>query len=313
MCSWAELWGVILALQANDGVHLGVDNLGVVRHVGRILDGWASSRPCELLPDGDLLLLIERMLHLRGFNTARISKVKGHADEALVRAGAVRGSDKLGNDRADEAADFGRRRVPWWVVDARRIFSGVCSRWRPMSLYCIVSLLLFLGLWLIMMVVLVLVPILMSGRLEVLLRSDGLRCGIGLFLPGPSGLWVGSGVAVAATPTTCRDIEVWPYSVGMLVKWVAFLHSLHWLADGCSLGVGGVSYVALLILYEIWAGERLELEKAVPRCRRPGRSISVSAVPFGPGTDIWRSCRFIGALFRGLQDLPFGLRRLFLV
>ena len=60
---------------------------------------------------------------------------------------------------------------------------------------------------------------------------------------------------------------------------------------------------------ELWAGERLELEKAVPRYRRPGRPISVSAVPFGPGTDIWRSCRFIGALFRGLRDLPFGLRR----
>ena len=81
----AELWGVILALQANDGVHLGVDNLGVVRHVGRILDGRVSSRPCELLLDGDLLLLIERMLHIRGLNTVRISKVKGHADEALVR------------------------------------------------------------------------------------------------------------------------------------------------------------------------------------------------------------------------------------
>ena len=71
----------------------------------------------------------------------------------------------------------------------------------------------------------------------------------------------------------------------------------------------GVSYVELLILYELWAGERLELEKAVPRYRRPGRSISVSAVPYGPGTDIWRSCGFLGALFRGLRDLPFGLQR----
>ena len=35
----AELWGVILALQASCGVHLGVDNLNVVRHVGRLLDG----------------------------------------------------------------------------------------------------------------------------------------------------------------------------------------------------------------------------------------------------------------------------------
>ena len=53
-----ELWGVVLALQANDGVHLGVGNLGVVRHVGRILDDRVSSRPCELLPDGDLLFLL---------------------------------------------------------------------------------------------------------------------------------------------------------------------------------------------------------------------------------------------------------------
>ena len=41
------------------------------------------------------------------------------------------------------------------------------------------------------------------------------------------------------------------------------------------------------------AGERLSLEKAHPRYLRPGRPISVSAVPFGPGIDIWRSCRFI--------------------
>ena len=121
----AELWCVILALQANDGVHLGVDNLGVVRHVGRILDGRVSSRPCELLPDGDLFLLIERMLHFRGLNIVCISKVKGHADEAMVRAGAVRDLDRLGNKGADEAADFGRRGVPWWVTDAGRKFSGL--------------------------------------------------------------------------------------------------------------------------------------------------------------------------------------------
>ena len=126
-----------------------------------------------------------------------------------------------------------------------------------------------------------------------------MRCGIGLFLPGPPDLWVGSWISVAVTPISCRDIEVWPFSVGMLVKWVSFLSSLHWAADECNLGVGGVSYVELLMLCELWAGERLQLEKAVPRYRRPGRSISVSGVPVGPGTDIWRSCRFLGALFRG--------------
>ena len=65
----------------------------------------------------------------------------------------------------------------------------------------------------------------------------------------------------------------------------------------------------LLILGELWAGERLSLGKAHPRYLRPGRPISVSAFPFGPGIDIWRSCRFIGALVRSLRLLPGGLGR----
>ena len=36
----AELWGVVLALQCSSAVHLGVDNLIVVRHVSRIF-GWS--------------------------------------------------------------------------------------------------------------------------------------------------------------------------------------------------------------------------------------------------------------------------------
>ena len=70
----AELWGVILALQSSGAVHLGVDNVGVVRHVCRSLDGRCCSVPFELVKDGDLLVLIERMLHLRGLDTVRISK-----------------------------------------------------------------------------------------------------------------------------------------------------------------------------------------------------------------------------------------------
>ena len=75
------------------------------------------------------------------------------------------------------------------------------------------------------------------------------------------------------------------------------------------LGVGRVSFVEMLILFELWAGERLCLEGAVPKCRRVGRPISISAVPFGPGIDIWRSCRFLGAIFRAFCLLPGGLRR----
>ena len=85
--------------------------------------------------------------------------------------------------------------------------------------------------------------------------------------------------------------------------------SLHWPVGDLDLGVGGVSYVELLILYELLAGERLVLDKAHPRYLRPGRPISVSAVPFCPGIDIWRSCRFIGAMMRSLYLLPGGLGR----
>ena len=77
----AELW--ILALQSSGAVHLGVDNLGVVRHVGRLLDGHCGSVPFELVDDGDLHLLIERMLRLRGLDTVWITKVNGHADEGI--------------------------------------------------------------------------------------------------------------------------------------------------------------------------------------------------------------------------------------
>ena len=54
--------------------------------------------------------------------------------------------------------------------------------------------------------------------------------------------------------------------------------SLHWPSAGGDLGPGGISNVELLILYELWA-ERFQFEKAVPRCKRVDRPISVSAVP----------------------------------
>ena len=40
-----EMWGVILALQSSRAVHLGVDNLGVVRHVGRLIVGCRGPVP----------------------------------------------------------------------------------------------------------------------------------------------------------------------------------------------------------------------------------------------------------------------------
>ena len=55
----------------------GVDNLNVVRHVSRILEGRMSDRPFELTFDGDLLTIIERMIQLRGVQNVKITNVKG--------------------------------------------------------------------------------------------------------------------------------------------------------------------------------------------------------------------------------------------
>ena len=251
------------------------------------------------------------MIRLRGPDTVRVSKVKGHADEAMVRSGQVREADRLGNCAADEAADFGRRRVGNLVIDARRNLSGVCNRWYPV--------ILDLHRFFIAISRAVVNhdggpgtahdPLVWSAgalpkrrRLVHAVRDRA-------FLPGPPGLWDSEWVNIPASDISSADIALWPYTPGLLVKWVSFLATLHWPAGGPDLGVGGISYLELLILYELWAGERLSLEKACPRYLRQGRPISVSAVPFGPGIDIWRSCRFIGALMRSLCLLPGGLGR----
>ena len=113
-------------------------------------------------------------------------------------------------------------------------------------------------------------------------------------LPGPAPIRESGSVGVLPTSITADDVGLWPYSVGALVKLAAFVGTLHWPASSADLGIRGVSYVELLIPYELWAGDRIRLEKAVPRGRRIDRPISVSAVPPRPGIDIGRSCRFLG-------------------
>ena len=61
------------------------------------------------------------------------------------------------------------------------------------------------------------------------------------FLPGPPGIWDSEWVIVPASVICADDIAHWPYTRGLLVKWVAFLGTLHWPAVGADLGVGGIS------------------------------------------------------------------------
>ena len=183
------------------------------------------------------------MLQRRGLDTVCISKVKGHADDGMVLHGQYRREDKLGNDAADEAADFGRRRVSPAVIDARRNLSGVCSRWYPV--------ILDLHRFFIAISRAVVNhdgrsgtapnPLVWSAgalhKRRRLVRAVRDRA----FLPGPPGVWSSDWFQIPAAVVCDEDIGLWPYTPGLLVEWVSFLNSLIWPIGDLDLGVGGVS------------------------------------------------------------------------
>ena len=52
----------------------------------------------------------------------------------MVRDRRVRLLDKIGNDMADRAADFGRRRVQPSIIDLKRQVLSACGAWYPLFL-----------------------------------------------------------------------------------------------------------------------------------------------------------------------------------
>ena len=125
----AELWGAILAMQAYWPCHLGIDNLHVARTVGRLLDRDCLAKPSPLAKDVDLIALAQYMIRTRGRETVRVTKVKGHAEDADVQSGRVRLEDQVGNAEADTAADLGRRHQSEVVIDARGRLLKARSYW----------------------------------------------------------------------------------------------------------------------------------------------------------------------------------------
>ena len=71
------------------------------------------------------------LISARREGSTSISKVKGHADDDLVRRGQVRRVDKVGNDLADDAADRGRLAAGVHIDDARKDFNFACRKWYP--------------------------------------------------------------------------------------------------------------------------------------------------------------------------------------
>ena len=83
------------------------------------------------------------------------------------------------------------------------------------------------------------------------------------FLPGSSGIWEGEWISLASAPVTADDVGAWPYSVGILVKWVTFLGRYAGLRLGQPWG-WRCSFVEVLILYDFGLERGLSQRRPFP-------------------------------------------------
>ena len=223
----AEFWGAILAMQAYWPCHLRIDNLNVARSLGRLLDCGSLDKPLPLVKDGDLIALVQYMIRIRGRETFRVTKVKGHAEVIDVQQGRVRLLDQQGNSEADTAADLGRRHQSEVLVDARRRLLKARSLWYPIML----DLHRFM-----ISIARVSVnhdcrggtapdPLVWDQGSRPKARKLAIRVNVDLVsLPGPSGFLGSPWIQVSSGHISGADIAAWPYSVGILIRFTSFLN-----------------------------------------------------------------------------------------
>ena len=159
-----------------------------------------------------------------GIANAAVSKVKGHADEGLVAFGRVHEVDRLGNNEADAAAALGRRRVHHSVTYAREMVTRSCARWylvfRELHRFFIAivrSVLNDDG-----MSGTTLHPVVWSAAANPKRRKVEQGCGNFTWLPGPVHLWTSDWYQLPIACIGQGDIAAWPFSVGLLLKFVHF-------------------------------------------------------------------------------------------
>ena len=311
----AEFWGAIVDLQAYWPCHLGIDNLDVVRSIGRLLDADCLAKPLFLVKDGDLVTLVQYMIRTRGRDTVRVTKVKCHAKDDDVQHGCVRSIDQQGNVEADLAADLGRRHQSEILINARLMLLQARSYWYPIM----TDLHRF-------MIAIARVSVNHDGKggtaPDPLVWDQGSRPKVRKLhirvnvdfasLPGPPGFLNCSWIQVDAGHKTGADISVWLYSVGIQVRFTTFLGTLHWPSGSVDLGHFGISFLKLLILFEQWAGHRLLSEKVTRPHVRAGRPILFLSVLVSEGIEIRHGCQFLSSLIRALAKQLRGLGRFLL-
>ena len=138
---------------------------------------------------------------------------------------------------------------------------------------------------------------------------DSCGSGPGFFAWATWNFGIRNGLLCLQLPSVLMTLLIGPTLLVFWLNGLPFLGLCIGLLEVQTLGLVVSLTLNCLFFLSFGAGERLSLEEAHPRYLRAGRQISVSAVPFVPGIDIWRSCRFIGALMRSLCLLPGGLGR----
>ena len=107
----AEIAAGIIAMAADCESHMGTDSKAFMDRANIILQMIKEQRKPKRLwsiqKDGDLRNLFSEMAQIKGAGSIKISKVKDHATEKNIQDGTSTVKDKIGNDRADRAADQG--------------------------------------------------------------------------------------------------------------------------------------------------------------------------------------------------------------
>ena len=118
-------------MQGFTRMHVGVDNLNVVRHVSRIINGESAGRPFPLVNDGDLLQRVCQLVRWRDLVTLLFLKLRVMLMRVWLPLGRVREVDRVGHNEADAAAALGRRRVHHSISAAKDVVARSCARWYP--------------------------------------------------------------------------------------------------------------------------------------------------------------------------------------
>ena len=131
------------------------------------------------------------------------------------------------------------------------------------------------------------------GLLVLFPRGVGwfMLCATTLCCLAPPVTWASDWVSLPPSVITAEDVGAWPYSVGVLVKWVTFLATLHWPAAGADMGLVEFPILRCFSCMSLGLARGLSWRKLFLSIGDQVAQFQLSAVPFGPDIHIWRSCR----------------------